>query len=254
MRHILNVFDEMNVYWAEIADQNSTEKQVQLIKNVLTPHGVILDLACGTGRHSIPLSKEGYDVVGLDISPNLLKIAKTRLGSVQLVRADMRHLPFKPQAFAAAVSMDTSLGYLPAEEDDEESLLELHQTLQKDGILIVDVFNREQLMEKYASKRPVNSKQREYPSFFLSQKRTVNKNGLKLRDLWTICDKADGKTRGFRHIVRLYPSKVLQNLLEQAGFTVTRTIGDYEGQQFNLTSKRLILVANPKEVLPTNVS
>jgi ubiquinone/menaquinone biosynthesis C-methylase UbiE len=244
----------MNVYWAEVADQNSTEKQVQLIKNVLTPHGLILDLACGTGRHSIPLSKEGYDVVGLDISPNLLKIAKTRLSSVQLIRADMQHLSFKPQAFAAAVSMDTSLGYLPTEQDDAESLLELHQTLHKDGILIVDVFNRSQLKEKYAAKNGVNSKQREYPSFFLSQKRTVNKNGLKLRDLWTVSDKADGKTRVFRHIVRLYPSKVLHNLLEQAGFAVTRTIGDYEGQQFNLTSKRLILVANPKEVLPTNVS
>jgi ubiquinone/menaquinone biosynthesis C-methylase UbiE len=244
----------MNVYWAEIADQNSTEKQVQLIKNVLTPHGLILDLACGTGRHLISLSKEGYDVVGLDISPNLLKIAKIRLSSVQLVRADMQHLPFKPQTFSGAVSMDTSLGYLPAERDDAESLLELHQTLQKNGILIVDIFNREQLMEKYATKHGVNSKLREYPSFFLSQKRTVNKNGLKLRDLWAICDKADGKTRIFRHIVRLYPSRVLQNLLDQAGFAVTRTIGGYEGQQFNLTSKRLILVANPKEVLPTNVS
>jgi|SRR5208283_967834 len=109
MKHLLNVFDRMNVYWAEIADQNQTEKQVKFIKNILKPQGIVLDVACGTGRYTIPLSNEGYDVVGLDISPNLLKIAKTRLNSMQLVKADMRHLPFKPQAFAAAVSMDTSL-------------------------------------------------------------------------------------------------------------------------------------------------
>ncbi len=75
----MNVFDQMGVYWAEIADQNPTERQVQFIENTLKPQGLILDLACGTGRHMIPLSKEGYDVVGLDISRNLLKIAKTRL-------------------------------------------------------------------------------------------------------------------------------------------------------------------------------
>jgi ubiquinone/menaquinone biosynthesis C-methylase UbiE len=246
MRHISNVFDRMNVYWAEIADQNPTEKQVQLLRNILKPSGLILDLASGTGRHTILLSKEGYDVVGLDISPNLLKIAKTRRSSIQLARADMRHLPFKPQAFAAVISMDTSLGYLPTEQDDMESLLELHQTLQKGGVLIVDVFNKAKLMLKYAAKKPIISKQSEYPSFFLSQKRTVDKKGLKLRDSWTVCDKADRKIRIFKHIVRLYPSDFLQDLLEQAGFEVTRLIGDYEGHQFSLESNRLILVANAK--------
>ena len=170
----------MGVYWAEIADQNPTDKQVQFIENTLKPEGLILDLACGTGRHIIPLSKEGYDVVGLDISRNLLKIAKTRLSSIQLVRADMRHLPFKSAAFVAAVSMDTSFGYLPTEEEDMQSLMELRQTLKQNGTFIVDVFNREQLMKKYAAKHSVNSKQREYPSFYLSQKRTVDKNGEKL--------------------------------------------------------------------------
>ncbi|MGA2523328.1 MAG: class I SAM-dependent methyltransferase [Candidatus Bathyarchaeia archaeon] len=246
MKHLLNVFDRMNVYWAEIADQNQTEKQVKFIRNILKPQGIILDVACGTGRHAIPLSKEGYDFVGLDISPNLLKIAKTRLSSMQLVKADVRHLPFKPQAFAAAVSMDTSFGYLPTEEEDMESLLELHQTIQKGGGLIIDVFNRKLLMQKYTVKQPVNSKPREYPSFSLSQKRTVDKNGLKLRDLWTVCGKADGKIRIFRHTVRLYQSQVLRDLLKQAGFVVTRVIGGYEGQQFSLDSDRLILIACAK--------
>jgi ubiquinone/menaquinone biosynthesis C-methylase UbiE len=242
----MNVFDEMGVYWAEIADQNPTERQVQFVKDTLKPQGLILDLACGTGRHTIPLSKEGYDIVGLDISPNLLKIAKTRRGSVQLVRADMRRLPFKPGAFAAAVSIDTSLGYLPSGKDDLQALTELQKTLRQEGILILDVFNRELLMQKYAAKKSVNPKQREYPSFFLSQKRTVDKNGAKLRDLWTVCDKAEGQIRVFRHVSRLYPLKTLQGLLEKAGFTVKRVSGDYEGQQFSPDSNRLILVASAK--------
>ncbi len=107
-----NVFDEMGVYWAEIASQNQTEKQLQFLKNQVKPDGYILDVACGTGRHSIPLSQLGYGMVGLDISATLLKIAKLHSKESQFVRGDMRFLPFKPQAFTAVISMDTSFGYL----------------------------------------------------------------------------------------------------------------------------------------------
>lgn len=43
----MSVFDEMGVYWAEIAEQNFMEKQIQLLKNTLKRNGLILDLACG---------------------------------------------------------------------------------------------------------------------------------------------------------------------------------------------------------------
>ena len=236
----------MSEYWAEIADQNPTDRQVQFIKGAVKPRGLVLDLACGTGRHAVPLIKEGYDVVGLDISLNLLKIAKNRLSGVQLVRADMRHLPFRAEAFAAALSMDTSFGYLPTKRDDVQSLTELNRTIKRDGALIVDVFNREQLMRKYQAHHAANSKQRGYPSFFLSQRRSVDKNGEKLRDLWTTRDKADGKIRVFRHVARLYSQKSLQGLLEKAGFAVNQVRGDYEGQQFSPDSNRLILVTCAK--------
>jgi SAM-dependent methyltransferase len=262
----MNVFDEMGKYWAEIADQNQTDRQIKFIKNTLKPEGFVLDFACGTGRHLIPLSKEGYRMVGLDISANLLRIAKSRWRGAQLVRADMRFLPFKPEMFSAAVSMDTSFGYLPSEQDDMQSLREVRETLSQGGILVVDVFNREHLILKYEQNRfkkvkwvflPVLLKPnrlarwllfrffkwKEYPSFFLLQKRTVKADGGELYDLWVVCDKSEDKIRVFEHTARLYESKGLRGLLEQAGFVVKRVYGDYEGQQFSPASDRLILVA-----------
>ena len=259
----------MGVYWAEIADQNQTGWQIKFIKSILKPEGFLLDLACGTGRHLIPLSTEGYTIVGLDISANLLLMGKGRVRGAQLIRADMRFLPFKPEAFSAAVSMDTSFGYLPSEQDDVQSLKEVRETLNRGGILVVDVFNREHLILKYKANRlkgfrwaflPVLLKfnrlaksmlfrffkWKEYLSFFLLQKRTVNADGAELHDLWVVCDKADGKIRFFEHTVRLYEFKQLQGLLEQAGFMVKRVYGDYEGQQFSPVSDRLILVAEAK--------
>ena len=51
----------MGVYWVEIADKNQTEQQIQFLKSHLKPAGYVLDLACGSGRHSIALSADGYN-------------------------------------------------------------------------------------------------------------------------------------------------------------------------------------------------
>jgi len=95
----MNVFDDMGNYWAEIADKNQTERQIQFLKSQLTPEGYVLDIACGTGRHTIALNKMGFKVVGLDVSARLLRIAKQRQNEIQVVRGDMRFIPFKPAVF-----------------------------------------------------------------------------------------------------------------------------------------------------------
>jgi len=255
----------MGVYWAEIADHNPTQRQIEFIKNIVKPTGLVLDLACGTGRHIIPLNKEGYEVVGLDLSRSLLKIAKNRLRSDQLVRGDMRRLPFIPEVFAAAVSMDTSFGYLPTQQEDMQSLRELRKTLRQDGLLIIDVFNREHLTRKYKADRRFKLvllplllklgfsgkwllsrfyKWREYPSFYLLQKRTIDTNGEKLSDMWIVRDKVNGEIIVFKHVVRLYQLHGLEEALNEADFAVKRVLGGYEGQPLSHDSDRLILIAS----------
>lgn len=262
----MSVFDEMGKYWAEIADKGPIENQIQFIKKTFPKTGLILDLSCGTGRHLIRLSEEGYDVVGLDISSNLLKIAKSRWSGAQLVRGDMRFLPFKPETFSAGISMDNSFGYLPSEADDLQSLNELREKINHGGLFNIDVFNRDRLIIKYKTNRLINLKWallptlfkhnriakvmlslffswKEYPSFCLLQKRTVDADGKRLQDLWVIRDKEDGQIRVFNHNVRLYELKHLQGMLENAGFTVCQIYGDYKEQSFSPNSNRLIFIA-----------
>lgn len=184
-------------------------------------------------------------MVGLDVSTNLLRIAKQRSSSIQIVRGDMRFLPFKTETFTATISMDTSLGYLPSESDDAKSLSELRRVLKQEGAMLVDVFNRENLTAKYRGKNQT-PKTKEYPSFFLLQNRTVSCNGDWLCDSWTVRDKAGGQVRIFEHTVRLYDSTKLQGLLENAGFAVKEVYGSYDGEKFSPDSPRLILVAYAK--------
>jgi ubiquinone/menaquinone biosynthesis C-methylase UbiE len=237
-----NVFDEMGVYWAEIADKNQTQRQIQFLKSLLQPTGYVLDLACGSGRHSIALNADGYMMVGLDASRKLLKIAKQRSEEIPVVLGDVRFLPFKTGTFTSVVSVDTSFGYLLSEADDKVSLSEVRRVLSKMGLFVIDVFNQEYLDLKYKVQSN-STKEKDYPSFFLLQKRTVSDSGSWLCDLWTIRDKADGQVRFFEHKVRLYGRDKLSCLLESVGFRVNQVLGGYEGENFRVDSSRLIFLA-----------
>jgi ubiquinone/menaquinone biosynthesis C-methylase UbiE len=228
----------MDYLWAEIAERHQTQQQIQFLKTQLKPQERVLDAACGTGRHTMALCKEGFNVVGLDVSPNLLRMAKNK-GALWLVRGDLRALPFKAEAFSAIISVDNSFGYLPSKEQDQNSLVEARRVLRSEGILLLDVFNRERLVHKYGLK-PVAERLFEYPSFQLKQLRTVSRDGDWLCDHWTITEHT-GKKRVFRHKVHLYTFAQLEEMLSNAYFAVDAVYGDYENQPFDQDSKRLIM-------------
>ena len=232
----------MGVYWVEIADKNQTERQIQFLKSYLKPAGYLLDLACGSGRHSIALSADGYKMVGLDASLRLLKIAKQRSQDIAVVLGDIRFLPFKTSTFYAVVSVDTSFGYLPSEADDKVSLSEVRRVLPQGGLIVIDVFNGEYLALKYRGQSN-STKEKDYPSFILQQKRNISDSGDWLCDLWTIRDKETLQISSFEHKVRLYDRDKLRSLLEGAGFKVNRVFGGYGGEDLGADSPRLIFLA-----------
>ncbi len=188
------------------------------------------------------LSADGYMMVGLDVSLRLLKIAKQRSQDIAVVLGDIRFLPFKTGTFKAAVSVDTSFGYLPSEADDKVSLSEVRRVMTQEGLLIIDVFNREYLALKYRGQSN-STKEKDYPSFILQQKRTISDSGEWLCDLWTVRDKENLRVSFFEHKVRLYGRDNLRSLLEGTGFRGNHVFGGYEGENFGVDSPRLIFLA-----------
>lgn len=61
-----------------IAEIREQEVKFLLSEAEIKPNASILDLCCGTGRHSIELAKAGYTVTGLDISVGFLEIAQLK--------------------------------------------------------------------------------------------------------------------------------------------------------------------------------
>jgi SAM-dependent methyltransferase len=74
-------------------------------------HGVssILDLGCGSGRHTVYLAKQGFDVFAVDIAPTGLDVTMQKLAAQDLkghmTLADILHLPYQDRFFDAIISI-----------------------------------------------------------------------------------------------------------------------------------------------------
>ncbi len=101
----------------------------------------VLDIGCGTGNYSIELASMRLEVVGIDSSVNMLKIArdkaKRRRLDIKFILANAESLPFNDGQFDI-VLLVTTFEFL----DPEKAIFEMKRVLKKDGRIVVGVLNR----------------------------------------------------------------------------------------------------------------
>lgn len=101
----------------------------------------MLDVACGRGRHSRLLAAKGFDVTGIDISEDSIRAARTWENEhLHFFQHDMR-LPFYINYFRYAFNFFTSFGYFKTEREHYNGIRTIAQSLQPDGIFVLDYLN-----------------------------------------------------------------------------------------------------------------
>jgi len=102
----------------------------------------ILELACGSGSMSILLAKRGYDLIGLDISEEMLMIAKDKALNERLkigfFQQDMITYELN-QAFDTVICICDGMNYVLENEDLREVFERVHESLKADGVFIFDI-------------------------------------------------------------------------------------------------------------------
>ena len=243
-----NIFNDLNYDWEAIVDQRDTEREVAFIEDVLEKKEkrIVLDLCCGTGRHSIVLSQHGWSIIGLDLSKNLLIIAKQRMRQkavdFPLIRADMRYFPFRNEVFKAVVNMFTSFGYLPSETEDLKCLCEVQRTLMENGYFLIDVVNKEYVAKIYKERDWA-----EYEPFYLLENRILDLRKSMLLSEWTIIRKNTNEVRHIQHNLRMYSYPKMKQMLDKAGLRIKQVYGGYDKKKFSQNASRMILLAQKQE-------
>lgn len=116
-----------------------TEAEVDRAIMMLRPRGGerVLDLACGIGRHSLELRRRGFEVVGVDISPDLLEMAEHEATAqsldVSFVQADLRELDMGDEFDLVLSLNDGAIGYFETDEENRRSFEVISQALRDGG-------------------------------------------------------------------------------------------------------------------------
>ncbi len=109
--------------------------------------GRLLDGGCGSGKYSIPLQMRGFEVIGVDVSHDALKMAAKgsirRELDIKFLAADICHLPF-PEASFDVVWCYGVLGHLLSDERNL-AISEFRRLLQSGGRLFLEVFGEEDM-------------------------------------------------------------------------------------------------------------
>jgi len=132
------------------AEMAWTERTVSEIKRALTmlrPQGGerILDLACGTGRHSLELVRQGFSVVGVEIGEELVEIARRDAAEqgleVEFVQGDLRELDYEGEFDIVLNLNDGAVGYFETDEENHRTFEVISRALKPGGQNLIQVPN-----------------------------------------------------------------------------------------------------------------
>lgn len=188
----------------------------------------LLDVACGTGKSFIPLLEEGWEVTACDISPEMVELARAKVGDkVELHVADMRTLP-KFGEFDLVFCLDDAVNYLLSSEELVEALSAMAANLAPEGLLMFDVnamttyrtfFSEEVVVERDG--RRLTWRGRSTPE---AEQGSINEAVFEIESLEEGAEPIEPVVHRQRH----FPEAVVLAALEQAGLECVDLFGHRE--------------------------
>lgn len=233
-----------------VEDQNITRQEISLFSQILqlSTQDAILDLCCGQGRHTLELSRRGFNVEGLDRSHYLIRRAKKNAKNeglkAKFKEGDVRKVPHGPDSFEVVMLLGNSFGYFETSQDDLRVLKQVHKILRPGGRLLIDVTDGEYIKQNYQARswEWIDKK------MFVCRERSLSADGQRLISREVITDVKQGVIADQFYAERLYNQDDLLRLLTQAGFSNIVFHGEISpnsvrNQDLGMMEKRLIVTA-----------
>jgi len=123
-----------------IGECNFIEEEINRDKSLK-----IIDIGCGTGRHSIELAKRGYKITGIDLSESQLKRAKEKARekgvAIDFQKHDARNIPFEGEFDLAIMLCEGGFSLMETDEMNFEILTRATKALKSKGKFIFTTLN-----------------------------------------------------------------------------------------------------------------
>ena len=245
---------------AEIYDAVYADRDDHAFWAAVAPaDGAILELACGTGRVLLPLARAGHEIVGLDLSAQMLERCRAHLAGepaavrerVRLVQADMTSFELG-RRFALVTSPFRGFQHITSVERQLACLGRCHAHLAPHGRLVLDLFNPDPAL---LYERGGSDGEETAETVAWSEGRTIrwwgHVTGFHRARQVNQCEmtyeisEPDGRAR---RITERFPMRYLfrhelEHLLARSGFAIEALYGDYDRSPYGDDSPELIVVA-----------
>ncbi len=238
------------IYDANIYDgMNTSLSDLQFYKQWLPKNrdSRILELCCGTGRLTIPIAKDGYDISGVDYTSSMLEQAKIKAFEagldINFIEADIRTLDL-PEKYDLIFIPFNSIHHLYKNEDLFKALNVVKNHLKNRGSFLFDCFNPN---IKYIVEG--EKEQKEIASFKTDDGRKVlikqtmryeNKTQIN-RIEWHYF--INGEFNSVQNLdMRMFFPQELDSYLKCNGFNIIQKFGGFDKEEFNDNSEKQIFV------------
>jgi len=194
-------YKNMAKYYDLFYKNKSYENEVKFLVNLINTRKNILDVGCGTGIHMEILENKGYNCDGVDLSSEMLDVAKSRV-SGNLFQGNLLNFDLNKK-YDAIISMFAVFNHLDNYEEFKIGILNLYNHLNDNGILIIDLHNG----------RSTGEKENSYINYKRIMKWSFNCNTFKeITDITYIIGDKEYKDR---HIFLIYQVDKLKEVLNK---------------------------------------
>ncbi|MEM7102887.1 MAG: methyltransferase domain-containing protein [Bacteroidota bacterium] len=226
-------------FYEDFIDNERTKIECNFILHEcgLKADAAILDLACGHGRHSIKFAEKGHQVTGFDLNEDFIQLAtqnaKNKNLSINFINDDMLNIDYT-NAFDGVILLYNGFGFL-MKADGVELLKKIRTALRPGGKLFLDIKNRESLPKTFPTVH-LFEKGKDLMIDrldFNAQEDTITNKRIYIKD---------GQRYDTPFTMQTYTLAQLEDTITQSGLTITRFFGNWNGEEFNTDSRRIIAV------------
>jgi ubiquinone/menaquinone biosynthesis C-methylase UbiE len=202
----------------------------------------IIDVGCGTGNHALRLNKLGYEVTGVDISPTMLKIArsKDRKRKIRFIQGDMKELKtlvLKARRFDAAILLGQVSSHLYIDKEVQVFFKGMRKVLKKNGIFVLSARNAKKINEEYLNKlmldHIINEEKLQVVMLTHNNRDSHDPNTIIWKPIYLMKENGKFDLQMREHKLRWHEFSSLKRLLAENGF---ETVAIYSGpsrEKFN---------------------
>lgn len=237
-----------DIFMDNVPYEKWSEYVQSLLKEYGIEEGLVLDLGCGTGSLTELLADAGYDMIGVDLSPDMLDIAMEKRehsgNSILYLLQDMREFELYGTV-RAVVSICDSMNYLPEEADFLQTLRLVNNYLDPEGIFIFDLNTPYKYRELIGAATIAENRE---DASFIWENTWYEEEQVNEYDLTIFARTEGGFYQKFQetHYQRAYSLETVKELIRQSGMEFVAAYDAFTREPVRENSERIYVIAREK--------